>query len=151
MVRLGGAPDPNYKRPEKTYQESLTTDQIKEKLKDYVKVDDLSKVPINSHVRYFIYQEDPQTHKAKRLFRLGGRLIKKDNHDKYVVLSNGKQSWSVNTSNSVFFRQLRTEEVHDKYEDKVNQLKQTIDILQRKLEESTLSEKPRSSRRKDIR
>lgn len=140
MVRLGGSSDSSYKRPPQTYQESLSTEQIKEKLKDYVKVEDISKVPLHTHIRYFIYQEDPNTRKRSRLFRLGGRLVNKDHHDKYVVLSNGNQSWSVNTTSSVLFRQLKNEEIHDRYEKQVASLKHKVSSLERKLYQNTKRE-----------
>ena len=50
MSKLG---EDNYKRPKKTYTDKLTDDDIKAKLEDYVEVNDISMVPLNSHVRYF--------------------------------------------------------------------------------------------------
>ena len=45
--------DSSYNRPNKTYQEMLSNEEIKEKLKDYKKVNDIKKVSIGSHLRYF--------------------------------------------------------------------------------------------------
>ena len=50
MSKLG---DDNYKRPKQTYTDKLTDEDIKAKLEDYIEVDDISKVPLNTHVRYF--------------------------------------------------------------------------------------------------
>ena len=41
-----------YQRP-KTVQDKLTATEIKEKLEDYVEVEDISTVPLNTHIRYF--------------------------------------------------------------------------------------------------
>lgn len=128
-MRLGS--DTRYKRPDKTYQETLTENDIKDKLRDYAKVDDLTTVPLQTHLRYFVYRENPTTKKTERLFRLGGRLVNKDKCDKYVVLSNGNHSWSVNTSTAVFFRELRVNEVREKYEGIVQHLKDKIERLKR--------------------
>jgi len=127
MTRLG---NDNYSRPEKTFQEKLSTDEIKEKLKDYKKIDDISKVPLKSHVRYFSLVDDGN--KMKKLFRMGGVLENKDNCDKYVVLSNGKASWSVNCQKSVFFKKMTSAEIHDKYNEEIKSLKKVIKSLKEK-------------------
>jgi len=121
--------DKSYVRPEKTFQESLSQEEIKEKLKDYKKVEDISKVPVNSHLRYFSLIEDPKTKKTKKVFRMGGLLKNKDNYDKYVILTNGKQSWSVNTQKSVFFKKMNTDDIHVKYQDEISELKKIIKKL----------------------
>jgi flagellar basal body rod protein FlgC len=126
----------NYDRPKKTFQESLSNEEIKEKLKDYVKVENISEVPVNSHLRYFTLVEDPKTKQVQKLFRLGGMLKNKDNCDKYVVLSNGTKSWSVNTKTAVFFRKMTLEEVHDKYTKRIAELEHQVKRLTRKLKEA---------------
>jgi hypothetical protein len=45
--------DTNYVRPKKTVQDTMSNDEIKEKLQGYKKVDDIKKVLIGSHLRYF--------------------------------------------------------------------------------------------------
>ena len=45
--------DKNYQRPNKTFQESLSNQDIKEKLKEYKKVDNIKTVSIGTHIRYF--------------------------------------------------------------------------------------------------
>jgi hypothetical protein len=133
MVRLTNT---QYNRPPTTYQEGLTPEQVKEKLQDHERVEDISTIPLHTDLRYFAYKKDPTTGTTERLFRVGGKLINKDNHNKYVVLSNGKQSWSVNTETSVFFRRLTVEEVHEKYAQKIEKLQATIRHLQKKLQKS---------------
>ena len=91
-----------YNRPKKTYQETLSNQDIKEKLKEYKKVADITKVSIGTHIRYF--NVDPKT--KQKTFRLGGTLNKTDPEGKYVILSNGSVSWSVQIPNTTFFQKM---------------------------------------------
>ena len=102
--RLSGS---YYKRPEKTHQESLSNAEITEKLKDYKKVVDITKVSIGSHLRY--YTTDLKTN--KKVFRLGGTLNKFGENGEYLILSNGKITWSVQIKNSIFFQKLNEKEI----------------------------------------
>jgi hypothetical protein len=52
-----------YQRPQRTYQERLSNQDIKNILKDYIMVEDISKVSTGTHVRYFI--TDHETKKKK--------------------------------------------------------------------------------------
>lgn len=79
----------NFNRPEVTYQDTLQNKEaMTEKLKNYERVEDIDDVSINTHVRYVTIDKD-----KKQVFRLGGILIK--THSKYVKLSNGSYTWSV--------------------------------------------------------
>ena len=61
-------------------------EKMKEKLKNYVETD-MIHIPIGTHVRYIVLIDFiPQ-------FRLGGVITKVE--DDYVVLSNGRFTWSV--------------------------------------------------------
>lgn len=121
--------DKNYKRPKITYQEQLSGDEIANKLQGYQKVDDISEVPLNTHLRYFITQDD-----GTQMFRMGGFLHNKSNSDTYVMLSNGKSIWSVQTEGTVFFKKLSQKEeiaaLHKLYQKKL----QKKDALIKKLE-----------------
>lgn len=78
----------NYDRPEITYTDTLQTNaHMNEKLKNYVRVDDVEDIPLYTHVRYVNYKN------GKQRFCLGGIITKI--HKKYVILSNGTYSWSV--------------------------------------------------------
>jgi len=78
----------NYQRPKSTYTDTLQTNGAwKDKLKNYVQVEDIEDVNISTHVRYITLKNGSQR------FCLGGLLRKI--HPKYVVLSNGTFSWSV--------------------------------------------------------
>jgi hypothetical protein len=98
--------DKTYKKPKTTEQESLTVDEIKNKLSGYQQVDDIKDVPIDTHIRYFTIDENGEKH-----FRLGGFLYKKN--DDYIVLNNGKNTWSVQIDGAIFFRKLSQKEVID--------------------------------------
>ena len=134
--------DTNYNRPKKTFQDTLTKEDIKEKLKDYKKVDDITKVLIGSHIRYF--SKDLKT--KKTMFRLGGFLTKFGENYKYLVLSNGQLSWSVQINeNNEFFVKINSKEMQEqiqteleevigdkykkKYEDMKNQTDYVIKML----------------------
>lgn len=99
--------DTSYTRPAKTYQDNLSNMEIKEKLKDYKKVSDIKKISIGTHIRYFTI--DPKTN--NKLFRLGGMLNKVDPNGLYVILSNGKLSWSVQIANTTFFQKMSEDEI----------------------------------------
>ncbi len=97
--------DTNYKKVGKSYQDNLSPDEIKQKLEEYKPVYDISNVPLNSHIRYFIF--DPKTNKKQ--FRLGGFLTKIEKD--YIVLSNGSLSWSVQKKTSVFYQKMSLQEI----------------------------------------
>jgi hypothetical protein len=99
----------HYNRPTKTFQDTLSNADIKDKLKDYKKVNDISKVMMNTHLRYFT--KDKKT--GNQLFRLGGVLTKVDPELRYVILSNGDLSWSVQVGTSTFFQKMTDRELRD--------------------------------------
>lgn len=118
-----------YKDKQKTdssYQNNLSPDEIKEKLEEYKKVEDISKVALDAHLRYFTV--NPNT--GEKLFRLGGFLKKIDLEKGYLVLSNGSLTWSVQIASSIFFQkmtflELKKEivvEAEKKYESKLQKL-----------------------------
>lgn len=110
--------DRKYKRPKTTYQEQLTAEEIEQKLQGYEQVDDIAEVPLNTHLRYFVVQPD-----GSQVFRTGGFLHNKNNADTYVMLSNGKNIWSVQVANAIFFQKLsqkkEIEKLHKLYKKKL--------------------------------
>lgn len=122
----------NYKRPKATFQEQLSAEDIAEKLQGYVRISskELCEVPIESHLRYFTIDEN-----GKQQFRLGGFLKNKINCEKYVILSNGKSSWTVQTGNAVFFRKLshdeEIEQIHEIYRKKIKEKDEIIRKLKK--------------------
>lgn len=129
----------NFNRPKTTYTDTLQNKAaMQEKLKNYKRVDDIDDVPINTHVRYVTLDKE-----HKQVFRLGG-LLKKI-HSKYVQLSNGTYTWSVQRYHykndtdeepmfeTVFFRVIPTEE---RYVDIIKQQEQRIKLLEAKIKQS---------------
>lgn len=120
--------DKSYKRPKKTLQEKLSADEIDEKLQGYDVVDDIDDVALNTHVRYFIRGEDNVP-----LFRTGGFLSNKTNCEKYIMLTNGKNIWSVQVKDTIFYKKLSQKEemeIFKKiYEKKIFEKEQTITAL----------------------
>ncbi len=103
------AKDNGYNRPNKTYQETLSNQEIKEKLKEYKKVIDIRTVSIGTHIRYFSIESKTN----EKIFRLGGTLNKVDPEGKYVVLSNGSVTWSVQIPNAIFFQKMTEAEIKE--------------------------------------
>ena len=139
MSRLG---DDSYKRPKKTLTDKLSAEEIKEKLEDYIEVEDISKVPLNTHIRYFTEKEDKDKKKKIKVFRLGGFLVNKNNYDKYVVLSNvpdtgvinaNKKTWSANTKTSIFYRKQNLDEIKEQYQDELDELYDEVDNLKKQM------------------
>lgn len=96
-----------YIRPVLTYQDRLTNQDIKEKLKEYTIVEDITSISLGEHIRYFII--DPNT--KKRKFRLGGTLELIDSEKRYIKLSNGNIKWSVQINNTIFYKKISNEEL----------------------------------------
>ena len=112
---------------------------MQEKLKNYERVDEIEDVAISTHVRYVTLDKD-----KKQVFRLGG-LLKKI-HSKYVSLSNGTFTWSVQRYHyenqgdeepifeTVFFRIIPKEE---RYISVIKDQEQRIKDLESKLKSLT--------------
>ena len=144
MSRLG---NDGYKRPKKTFTDKLSAEEIKDKLEDYVEVEDIGKVPLNSHMRYFTEKYDEKKKKNIKVFRLGGFLVNKNNYDKYVILSNvpdtgvinnNKKTWSVNTQKSIFYRKQTIDEIKEDYKDELEELYDEVDNLKKQIKKLTL-------------
>jgi len=116
--------DTTYTKTKKSYQDSLSPDEIKKKLDEYRQVDDISTVSLNTHVRYFTIN----TKTGAKQFRLGGFLTKID--QEYVIVSNGNLSWSVQKKNTIFFEKMSfsdlkeeiVKKVSKKFEHEINDL-----------------------------
>jgi hypothetical protein len=113
----------NYTRPKQTYTDKLDEDDIASKLVDYVKVENIAEIKLNTHLRYFTLEPNKKTGTVKRKFRMGGFLSNKNNADKYVILTNGKTTWSVQVANTVFYRKMSMDEVKEEYEEELNNMK----------------------------
>ena len=139
MSRLG---NDDYKRPKKTMTDKLTAEEKKSKLEDYIEVEDISKVPLNTHIRYFTEVQDEKKKKKIKVFRLGGFLVNKNNYDKYVILSNvpdtgvinsNKKTWSANTQTCILYRKQKTEEIKEQYKEENDELYEEINKLKKEI------------------
>jgi len=120
----------NYDRPKKTFTDNLSKDDIEKKLEDYKKVEDLSKVPLDTHLRYFIKKDD------KLLFRMGGNLKINTKLPDYIVLKNaiGKE-WTVQVKDTIFFKKMSISEIKEEYEKIIDELNVKIKSLKNRIKE----------------
>lgn len=108
-----------YKRPDVTFTDQLSKEQIEEKLEDYKKVDDIFKVPLGVHLRYF------SNINGKMVFRMGGLLHKNTGLPDYVILSTnptGKPGWSVQVKDTLFYRKMTLQEIKIEYQSIIDEL-----------------------------
>jgi hypothetical protein len=120
----------DYDRPTKTYTDNLSKEDIEKKLEDYKKVDDITKVPLDTHLRYFIKQGD------KLVFRMGGNLKINTKLPEYVILKNavGKE-WSVQVKDTIFFKKMSISEIKEEYEKIIDELNIKIKTLKNRIKE----------------
>ena len=89
-------------------QKNLSPDEIKEKLEEYKRVENIDTVALNAHLRYFSTDKS-----GNKNFRLGGFLTKIDKDKGYMILSNGNVSWSVQLKDSIFFQKMTFKDLKD--------------------------------------
>ena len=107
-----------YTRPETTFTDQLSKEQIQEKLEDYKKVDDMFKVPLGVHIRYF------SNINGKMVFRMGGQLHKNTGLPDYVILNSGTVQWSVQVKDTTFYRKMTLNEIKVEYQNIIDDLVQ---------------------------
>jgi hypothetical protein len=132
--------DDKYERPAITYTDKLSESDIKAKLEGYRRVntpEELAKIPLGTHLRYFSYIEDDDEYK----FRMGGVLLNVDGIPKYVVLGNGSKSWCAQVSTSVFFKKLNNKELKDEYEEVIHAQNKQIDKIKKDMKKKTIKYK----------
>jgi len=120
-----------YKKPNETFTERLDEQDIKDKLSNYVKVDDieeLGKLPLGIHLRYFSIVRDKKNNITKK-FRMGGFLFNKSNYEKYVVLTNNKKNWSVQSSSTIFYKKMSLDDVKYELETKLDECTKKLKLL----------------------
>jgi len=120
----------NNEKSKKTFTENLSKDDIEKKLEDYKKVEDISKVPLDTHLRYFIKKDN------KLVFRMGGNLKINTKLPEYVILKNaiGKE-WSVQVKDTIFFKKMSISEIKDEYEKIIDELNLKIKTLKNRIKE----------------
>jgi hypothetical protein len=124
--------DKKYTRPKHTIQDKITDSEIEDALNDYIECEDISKVPLGAHIRYFITTTDKKGN-VERKFRFGGFLKNKDNCDKYIILTNNTISWSVQIDNTTFFKKMNIEEIKEEYNKVINEKHQIIKSLKKEI------------------
>ena len=117
-----------FERPEITYTDQLSKEEIQDKLADYSKVEDIYKVPLGVHLRYFVKKD------GQMLFRMGGQLFKNNGLPEYVILKSGNNAqWSVQIKDTVFYRKMTLAEIKQEYEDIIKKKNEKIQALKEKL------------------
>lgn len=108
-----------YVRPEKTHQEMLTSNDIKNKLKEYKQIDikNIKDVPLGTHMRYFSI--DQKTKQKK--FRLGGMLQRIDDQYRFITLTNGTTNWSVQLNNSILYQKMTDNELKEELKKEIKE------------------------------
>ena len=123
--RLG---NDDYKKPKQTYQDKLSKEEQEELLIGYKEIEDLEQLktlPLGTEIRYYSFIKDQKSGKVEKKFRMGGRLMNKDNADKYLVLATGfppnQKSWTVQVKDAEIYHKLKVEEVIEKQGDAIKE------------------------------
>jgi len=143
MTKLTRISEDNYDKGLNTVQENLTVDDINILLEEYNEVNEITELKPGIHIRYFTIIKNKKS--EQKLFRMGGTIIKVDYDKKYIVLTNGTISWSVQiNANNILYRKMTSQEIKDFYENmlndadlELNKYKLMVDKLKDKLKELT--------------
>jgi hypothetical protein len=105
----------NYKKNGNTIQDKLTEEDIALLLEEYEQIAAFDELKEGMHIRYYT------TIKKKRVFRMGGTIIKLDLENNYAVVTNGHINWSVQLNEgTIIYRKMTTEEVKLFYENELD-------------------------------
>ena len=125
----GGGGNDN-EEEKKTFTGNLTKDEINEKLQDYKLVDDISKVPLGTHLRYFVMKD------GTKLFRMGGNLKRNLDLPKFIVLVNALGTeWTVQVKDATFYKKMSIKEIKDEYDGIIEELHEKIKKYKTKIDE----------------
>ena len=114
----------------KTFTSNLTKDDINEKLQDYKLVDDISTVPLGTHLRYFTMKD------GIKLFRMGGNLKRNLDLPKFIILVNALGvEWTVQIKDTTFYKKMSLTEIKDEYDNIIEELHEKIKKYKTKIEE----------------
>lgn len=114
----------------KTYTGNLTKEEINEKLQDYKLVDDISTVPLGTHLRYFVIKD------GVKLFRMGGNLKRNLDLPKFIVLVNALGTeWTVQIKDTTFYKKMSLKEIKEEYDGIIEELHEKIKKYKNKMEE----------------
>ena len=114
----------------KTYTENLTKEEINEKLEDYKLVEDISKVPLDTHLRYFVKKDN------EMLFRMGGNLKRNLDLPNFIVLKNAVGAeWTVQVKDTIFYKKMSIKEIKEEYDGIIEELHDKIKKLKARIKE----------------
>jgi len=114
----------NYIRPELTYTDLLTKEQIETLLIDFEEIKNINDIPIGTFIRYFEFKDN------ELKFRVGGILSVKRPDEGYIYLKNNQINWPVQLKNCLLFKKLTTIEVRKEFDKKFfKQEKEINDLL----------------------
>jgi len=119
-----------YERPNITYTDTLSKDEIMELLQDFEKVEDIDKIKLGTYISYIDHTDN------KVSFRIGGMIIQ--NKPEYLVLMSGRTNFSVQKTNKIFFRRLNYIELKKEMEKNINEYKQIIEQKNQQIKELVL-------------
>ena len=119
-----------YERPNITYTDTLSKDEIMELLQDFEKVEDIDKIKLGTYISYIDHTDN------KVSFRIGGMIIQ--NKPEYLVLMSGITNFSVQKTNKIFFRRLNYIELKKEMEKNINEYKQIIEQKNQQIKELVL-------------
>lgn len=115
LKKLQRINESDYQKTGNEMQDKLTNDDIDLLLEEYDEVTNILDLKVGTHVRYFTLIKKKKG-VIKKLFRLGGNVIKIDHEAKYAVLSNNKVTWCVQFDNTIFYKKMSISDVKEFYE-----------------------------------
>lgn len=126
----------NYVRPTKTKQDMYTPDEINDMLLDYDPIDDINEVALGTHLRYFVTVVEEK--KKIKKFRRGGMLNQNDPKKPFVILSNGKVTWSVQKKQATFWKKRTFDEIKEEYINEIDKLKSDLSVANKTIHKYTI-------------
>ncbi len=119
-----------YERPKTTFTDNLDKEEVEKKLEDYQKVEDLTQVPLGTHLRYFTKKD------GELVFRMGGVLKRNSDLPKFIILKNAVGvEWSVQVADSIFYKKMTVPEIKEEYEKIIKELNGKIKKLKDRIKE----------------
>ena len=119
----------NYKKNGNTIQDKLTPNDIEILLEDYEIITSFNELKNGSHIRYYTLINN------KKVFRMGGSIIKLDLEKKFAVLSNGRVNWSLQLNkNTIIYKKMTTEDVKLFYENELDNKEMELKKTKTKIE-----------------
>lgn len=116
-----------YIRPNITYTDTLTKDEIIDLLTDFEKVNNINNVKLGTYISYI------DTKNNNYMYRFGGVMIL--NKEEYIVLSGGKTNFSVQKQDKIFFKRLNYRELKNEMIRKDNEYKKIIEKKDQQIKE----------------